>query len=230
MPCLSQEKGRGTMGRITSFEGMTLDRFPSPLPPPPGFLWSQMWLMMHLCWNDHCCDELRKWVLWRHRPSSCLEGWPGEGQRAGETREFGRMHRKPQSLTDSTSCCCSAQPLRSSVMSLLMKERSKVLLSTPRNLTWCCTGWQCRQQAGALWLKCQLLAGNIVSLPRRKHLDVRGEKRVTFYFLSSRDKCILYMLSGILAEGRPTVHVLCTSLVQLISTDYFRAVYDSSFL
>lgn len=134
MPCLSQEKGRGTMGRITSFAGMTLDRFPSPLPPPPGFLWSQMWLMMHLCWNDHCCDELRKRVLWRHRPSSCLEGWPGEGQRAGETREFGRMHRKPQSLTDSTSCCCSAQPLTNSVMSLLRKKGPRCFC--PPHETW----------------------------------------------------------------------------------------------
>lgn len=101
---------------------------------PPGFLWSQMWLMMHLCWNDHCCDELGKWVLWRHRPSSCLGGWPGEGQSVREMEEFGRMHTKPQPLIDSTPCCCSAQPLTSPVTSLLMKERSSMLLLHPTKL------------------------------------------------------------------------------------------------
>lgn len=55
-----------------------------------------------------------------------------------------------------------------------------------------------------------------MSLPRRKNLDVRAEKTVAFYFLPSYDKYIIYILSAISAEDRPTFPVLCISLLQLI--------------
>lgn len=97
----------------------------------PGFLWPSMWLMTHVCWNDHCCDKQKIPDLEAlTHPSSCLVGCPGEGQ-CTEFREFWRMHRGPQLLTDSTPCCWSAQPLRSPVTSLLMKDRCKVLLLQP---------------------------------------------------------------------------------------------------
>lgn len=85
----------------------------------------------NLCWNNHCCDKQKITDLESlTHPTSCLMGCPGEWQCAG-VREFWRMHRRPQLLTDSTSCCWSSQPLRSPVMSLLMKERCKVLLLQP---------------------------------------------------------------------------------------------------
>lgn len=97
----------------------------------PGFLWLSMWLMTHLCWNDHCCDKQKITDLEAlTHPSSCLVGCPGELECTG-VREFWSMHGRPQLLTDSTSCCWSAQPLRSPVTSLLMKERCKVLLLQP---------------------------------------------------------------------------------------------------
>lgn len=69
-----------------------------------------------------------------------------------------------------------------------------------------------------------------MSLPRRKNLDVRAEKIVAFYFLPSYDKYIIYILSAISAEDRPTFPVICISLLQLNSAVYFRSVYDGSLL
>lgn len=69
-----------------------------------------------------------------------------------------------------------------------------------------------------------------MSLPRRKNLDVRAEKTVAFYILPSYDKYIIYILSAISAEDRPTFPVLCISLLQLISAVYFRSTYDGSLL
>lgn len=172
-----------------------------------------MWLMTDLCWSDHCCDEQKMSDLEAlTHPSSCLGGWRGEEQCAG-VRGFWRMHRRPQLLTNSTSCCCPAQPLRSPVTSLLMKERSQVLLLQPMKPDVMlyrkavqAAGWRpVTQMPLVLW--------SILSLPRRKNLNVRAVKRITLYFLPSDNK---YRLSNILAGDRWAFPVLHPSFVQPI--------------
>lgn len=74
---LSQEKERVPWVGVHHLQEWLWWDFPLLL---PVFLWSEKWLMMHPCWNECCCDELRKWVLWRHQA--------GEGQCVRKMGEF----------------------------------------------------------------------------------------------------------------------------------------------
>lgn len=144
---------------------------------------SLTWLMTHLCWNDRCCDEQKMSDLEAlTHPSSCLGGWPGEGQCTG-VGGLWRMHWRPHLLTDSTSCCWSAQPLASPVTSLLMKERSKMLLLQPMNpdLMLCRKAEQAEDWSPVTQMP--LVLWSIMPVPRRKNLNVRAVKRITLCFL-----------------------------------------------
>lgn len=103
-------------------------------------------------------------------PHTCLGGWRGEGQCAGEMEEIGGIHVRPQPLTDSRSCCCSTQPLKNSETSLLMKG--------PRCSPTCHETHHVAVKEGSAGNRLEpLLAGNIVPLSRRKNC-VRAAKRM----------------------------------------------------
>lgn len=113
-------------------------------------------------------------------------------QCAGEIGELRRIHMRSQTVmtVHLSASLHSLWLVQSHLCS--WKKGPRCFSITPWNLTWCCRGGQCRQQAGALWLKCHLLAKNIMSLSRSKNLGVSAEKK-ELYFTSFSLTSIFYI-------------------------------------